>query len=142
MLFVWAEDRRILGCDTLTAMRRVVLLLLIMAGASLAAQNPPDLAIVNARIFTGGPASPWAEAIAIQGTRIVAVGSTSDIRGRAAASTKVIDAGGKLVIPGINDAHAHPSAMPESTWLEGVGCFNSICRCGSCRIPIVCCRRS
>jgi predicted amidohydrolase YtcJ/endonuclease/exonuclease/phosphatase family metal-dependent hydrolase len=78
---------------------------------------PADLAIVNARVFTGNAAQPWAEAISIRTNRIDAVGTTAAIK--AAGAARVIDAGGRLLIPGINDAHAHPGAMPEATRLEG-----------------------
>ena len=77
-----------------------------------------DIAIVNARVFTGVPAAPWAEAVRIEGERITQVGSTSDVRAKASASTRVVDAGGRLVIPGINDAHAHLGAMPPHTSLD------------------------
>ena len=76
-----------------------------------------DLAIVNARVYTGIPAQPWAEAISIRTNRIEAVGTTAAIK--AAGAARVIDAGGRLLIPGINDAHAHPGATPELTRLEG-----------------------
>ena len=82
-------------------------------------QAPPqaDLAIVNARVFTGDTARPWAEAISIRTNRIEAVGTTATIK--AAGAARVIDAGGRLLIPGLNDAHAHPGAMPDVTRLEG-----------------------
>ena len=78
---------------------------------------PPDFAIVNARVFTGVASQPWAEAISIRANRIETVGTTAAIK--AAGAARIIDAGGKLLIPGINDAHAHPGAMPEMTPLEG-----------------------
>jgi predicted amidohydrolase YtcJ len=64
------------------------------------------LAIVNARVWTGDPAAPWAEAVAAAGDRIVAVGSTADIKSRASGVTP-IDAGGRLVLPGFIDTHVH-----------------------------------
>jgi predicted amidohydrolase YtcJ len=67
----------------------------------------PDLVVVNAAIHTMDPARPTAEAVAILGNRIVAVGSTADIRALATPSTRMVDAGGKLVLPGFNDAHVH-----------------------------------
>jgi predicted amidohydrolase YtcJ len=67
----------------------------------------PDLVIVNASIHTMDKARPTAEAVAILGNRIVALGSTPDIRALAGPGTRVIDAGGKLVFPGFNDAHVH-----------------------------------
>jgi predicted amidohydrolase YtcJ len=67
----------------------------------------PDLIVINAEVHTMDPAHPTAGAVAILGNRIAAVGSTQEIRGLAAPGTRVIDAGGKLVLPGFNDAHVH-----------------------------------
>jgi hypothetical protein len=67
----------------------------------------PALAIVNARIFTVDPARPWAEAVAVCGERIDAVGTTDEIRGRLPPGARVVDAQGRLVVPGFNDAHVH-----------------------------------
>jgi predicted amidohydrolase YtcJ len=67
----------------------------------------PDLIIVNAVIHTMDPNQPTAEAVAIYGNRIMAVGSSKDIKKLAASNTRVIDAGKRLVLPGFNDAHTH-----------------------------------
>ncbi len=73
-----------------------------------AADPPPDLVLTNAKVFTGDPARPWAEALAIRGDRVGAVGARAEIEALAApGATNVIDAGGRTVIPGINDAHVH-----------------------------------
>jgi hypothetical protein len=85
---------------------------------ALGAQPPADLLIVNGRVFTGVDAKPWAEAVLTQGERIVAVGSSAAVRAMASPSARVIDAAGRLVIPGINDAHAHPGAAPAAAWIE------------------------
>lgn len=66
-----------------------------------------DLIIVNAKIHTMDRNQPTAEAVAIYGNRIAAVGSTNDIKKLAGSKTKVIDAQGQLVLPGFNDAHVH-----------------------------------
>ena len=66
-----------------------------------------DLIIINGNVHTMDPDQPAASAIAILGTRIVAVGSTNDIKQLAGPATKVIDAQGRLVLPGFNDAHVH-----------------------------------
>ncbi len=81
--------------------------------------EPPALAIINARVFTGLPAAPWAEALTIVGDRIGVVGTTASVRRLAGVSTRVIDAGGRLVIPGINDAHMHVGVRPPGVELEG-----------------------
>ncbi|HJQ20562.1 MAG TPA: amidohydrolase [Gemmatimonadaceae bacterium] len=65
------------------------------------------LAIVNARVWTGDGARPWADAVAVTGSRITAVGSSASIRKLASAATRVIDAHGMFVAPGFIDAHVH-----------------------------------
>src|SRR2546428_139047 len=74
------------------------------------ANNPSfaaDLIIANGNIRTMDRSHPAAEAIAIYGNRIIAVGSNDEIKRLAGAHTKVIDAKGRLVLPGFNDAHVH-----------------------------------
>ncbi len=74
------------------------------------AGNPPfaaDLIIVNASIHTMNSAQPSAEAIAIHGNRIVAVGSSEEIKKLGGSNTRVIDAHAQLMLPGFNDAHVH-----------------------------------
>jgi predicted amidohydrolase YtcJ len=66
-----------------------------------------DTIIVNAVVHTMDPALPTAEAVAIYANRIVAVGSTKDIRKLAGPNTRTIDAQKRLLLPGFNDAHTH-----------------------------------
>jgi predicted amidohydrolase YtcJ len=66
-----------------------------------------DVIIVNANVHTMDRSHPQAEAIALNGNRIIAVGSNDEIRKLAAANTRVIDARGQLVLPGFNDSHVH-----------------------------------
>jgi predicted amidohydrolase YtcJ len=68
--------------------------------------DPITLAIVNARVWTGDRAAPWAEALAVSGERLVAVGTNAEIRQVASAVTP-IDAAGRLVLPGFIDTHVH-----------------------------------
>jgi predicted amidohydrolase YtcJ len=72
-----------------------------------AAHFSPNLIIVNANIHTMDPGRPHADAVAISGNRIAALGSSDEIRALAGSDTRVIDAGGRLVLPGFNDAHVH-----------------------------------
>ncbi|HEY0876292.1 MAG TPA: amidohydrolase [Vicinamibacterales bacterium] len=69
-------------------------------------EGQATMAIVNARVWTGDAANPWAEAIAVNGERIAAVGTSDDVR-RLAAGGEIIDAGGHLVVPGFIDTHVH-----------------------------------
>ena len=73
------------------------------------AQSKPaaDLIITNAKIWTVDKSMPSAEAVAVLGERIVAVGSNTDIDAWRGPRTHVIDAGGKRLLPGFNDAHVH-----------------------------------
>jgi predicted amidohydrolase YtcJ len=74
-----------------------------------AAQAKPaaDLIITNAKIWTVDPSQPTAQAVAVLQARIVAVGSKQDVDGWRGPKTQVIDADGKLLLPGFNDAHVH-----------------------------------
>lgn len=100
------------------------LTLCVVAGTALALSGcaeqgtPADLVIHNARIFTGDEGK-WATAIAVTGDRITFVGADADAKPLIGGAARVIDAGGRLVIPGINDAHTHPIAMPPHTPLGG-----------------------
>jgi predicted amidohydrolase YtcJ len=73
------------------------------------AQSKPsaDLIITNAKIWTVDKARPNAEALAVLGERIVAVGSAAEVDAWHGPQTKVLDAQGKLLLPGFNDAHVH-----------------------------------
>jgi hypothetical protein len=63
--------------------------------------------LLNGRIFTGDSARPWVEALAIVGERISAIGTSTEIARLAARTTQQFDLGGRVAIPGINDAHDH-----------------------------------
>jgi predicted amidohydrolase YtcJ len=62
----------------------------------------------NAKIFTGELEHPYAEAVAIRGDKIMAVGSYADIKLSVGKDAKVIDLQGKTLLPGLIDSHAHP----------------------------------
>ena len=88
-------------------MRSSLLLTLVLVTA-VHAQQPADLVIHNAKVLTINEAQPYAQAVAMAGEKIVFVGSNADVqRYIDPAQTKVIDARGRLVTPGFNDAHIH-----------------------------------
>ncbi len=66
-----------------------------------------DTLLIHGHIYTGNPKAPWAQALAITGTRIDAVGSDQEILSRQQPKTQVIDLRGQTVIPGISDSHTH-----------------------------------
>jgi predicted amidohydrolase YtcJ len=72
------------------------------------ARVEPELVLHNGRLWTVDPARPEAEAIAIAGGHILAVGSSAEVLAMAGAATRKVDLGGHRVTPGFNDAHAHP----------------------------------
>ena len=67
----------------------------------------PDLIIVNANIYTVDRAFSTAQAVAIAGGKFIAVGRNDEIRRLAASSTKVLDVGGRTIVPGLADDHLH-----------------------------------
>ena len=67
----------------------------------------PELILLNGKIFTADAARPYVAALAIQGNKILATGTTRAMRQLATARTKVLDLRGKTVVPGFNDAHDH-----------------------------------
>ncbi len=66
-----------------------------------------DLIITHANVWTVDEAHPKAQAVAVFGDRIIAVGSNAEVEALRGPNTRVIDAGGKLLLPGFNDAHVH-----------------------------------
>lgn len=70
-------------------------------------QVSADLVLLNGRIWTVNEKQPEAEAVAVLGNRILAVGSNSDIRKLIGKQTRTVDLQGRRVVPGFNDAHVH-----------------------------------
>jgi predicted amidohydrolase YtcJ len=73
-----------------------------------------DEIVTGGNLWTMDPAQPQAEAMAISGQHILAVGSNDDIRNLAGPNTKVIDATGMTITPGFIDAHSHPLLAREA----------------------------
>ncbi len=72
-------------------------------------KTEPEIILYNGNIFTVNPKEPTAQAIAIAGGRLLAVGNNTDILKMATARTKKIDLRHKTVLPGFIDAHTHPA---------------------------------
>ena len=94
------------------AVLALVVVSLALAGSSTtmaqdAKVQPPDSVILHGRVYTVSASKPWARAVAIRGDKIIAVGDDADIEKLRGANTKVIDAAGKLVLPGFVDCHIH-----------------------------------
>ncbi len=82
--------------------------------SSASSPRPADLIVTNARVYTADDARPLVEAFAVRGGRVAFVGSQREAAVLRGPATRVIDAGGRTVIPGMVDAHAHFSGLAET----------------------------
>lgn len=87
-------------------------MMLVLAGASGAwaagSAQPADMILTNARVYTVEKSQPWAQAVAIRDGKIVAVGSAAKVARTKGTGTKVVDLGGRMLMPAFGDAHVHP----------------------------------
>jgi predicted amidohydrolase YtcJ len=86
---------------------RVTVLLLLCGFPAASSDVPADTVLVNARVYTVNSSQPWAQALAIRGGKIFAVGSQEEIARFRGPKTRTIDAGQRLVLPGFTDCHNH-----------------------------------
>ncbi|HEV7429147.1 MAG TPA: amidohydrolase family protein [Thermoanaerobaculia bacterium] len=96
----------------------LLIAVVVLLPVAVVAQSAPDLIIHHAKVFTADPAHRFADALAIQGNKIVAVGTNAEITAMAGDRTKRIDAGGRVIVPGFNDAHTHQGPRPEGFTLS------------------------
>lgn len=133
--------------------RTILFVALICAFASASGQDNPDAVetiLTNARIYTVNARQPWAEALAIRGGKIIAVGANKEMAAYRGPFTKTLDAQQHLVLPGFVDCHIHfmegslglthvdlndagsvaeiqkrvkdyASAHPDEPWITGMG---------------------
>jgi len=85
----------------------VVVVMGLLGGCRTAPHPAADLVVAGGRIWTGVAEAPLAESVAVVGDRIVAVGRASEVDAWRGPNTRVVEAGGRLVVPGFNDAHLH-----------------------------------
>ena len=76
--------------------------------SSQGSNDPADLVITGASVYTMDAARRWAEAVAIKSGRIVAVGPEQLVRDRVGSATEVVQVPGGMVLPGFQDSHVHP----------------------------------
>ena len=75
-----------------------------------------DTIYKNGRFYTENKEAPWADAVAIEGKKLIAVGSEEDCSAFADEGTKVVDLGGRVVLPGLIDGHTHPITVARTHW--------------------------
>lgn len=85
----------------------ILLFLAACAATPRARSQDADTIVHHAKVYTVDAKQPWAEAIAIHGDKIVAVGTEADVEKLRGPKTQMIDAGGRLVLPGFVDCHIH-----------------------------------
>lgn len=89
-----------------TLLPAVIIVLLIAASCNSTTQTT-DMIITNARIWTGNAAQPFAEAMAVSGDTIVAIGSSREVTKHNPGTAAIVDLGGRFVFPGFIDSHVH-----------------------------------
>ena len=97
----------VLKAQTLVVIATLVSCLLL-ATARAAEDGKANIVLRNGKIYTADPARSIRQSIAFTGNTIVAVGDDKDMTPLIGSGTKVIDLGGKLVLPGLIDTHIHP----------------------------------
>ena len=83
------------------------LLMAAVSFASMEAMAATDLVLINGKIFTADRAQPKAQALAVQDGKVLQVGSDAQIKALITPDTKVVDLGGKTLMPGLIDTHSH-----------------------------------
>src|SRR5947207_15724402 len=108
-LLEWPAGNGSAGPIPMIIIRKSILALLLTAIMTINVQThaddkgfAPDLLIINANVQTMDPRQPAAQAVAVAGTPIVALGTTKNLRKLAGARTRIIDAHGQLLLPGFN----------------------------------------
>jgi predicted amidohydrolase YtcJ len=86
----------------------LALLTVLCGAASSLAEEAATTVYYDAEVFTGEPSQPYADAVAIRGDRIIAVGARKMVEEQAGPSARHVDLKGKFLMPGMIDAHAHP----------------------------------
>ena len=105
-----ANPRAVAGAARILMLQPLALL---MGSYAAWAAEAPELVVTNARIHTQDAAHRVVTALAVRGKSILATGSDTDMRALAGLSTRVVDLGGRTVLPGLIDAHIHPAQSAQ-----------------------------
>jgi predicted amidohydrolase YtcJ len=104
-------------------LRSTAVALLAAALGTAAFAQPPDLVLLGGKVVTVDAQSPVREALAVRDGKIMSLGSTAEIRRLAGPKTRVVELGGRTVIPGLIDSHLHAvrAALSFSTEVNWIG---------------------
>jgi predicted amidohydrolase YtcJ len=117
----------------MTKRRWTIAFAVCMLSAQALAAGSPTRILVNANILTMDAGDRMAQALAIEGDKIVAVGSDAEVRRLAGPDTSIIDLGGRTVIPGLNDTHIHAmrggqTFRRETYWYDAASLEDALAR--------------
>jgi predicted amidohydrolase YtcJ len=99
----------------------VLLVTVLSTATTQSEKRHADRILINGKIWTADDSQPNAEALAISGDKILAVGSNQEIRSLATSDTAIVDLKGRLVVPGLQDSHLHfPGPSVNSIRLDGL----------------------
>lgn len=82
-------------------------LILVACCSSALPTTAKEILLINGKIFTGNPQSPYAESVSVRDGKIVAVGNRFDVKASVQGDAQVVDLGGKTLLPGLIDSHVH-----------------------------------
>jgi predicted amidohydrolase YtcJ len=125
---VWRASLKERSVLTHLSLRRRIccaVIFLPLASVGLTQAQTATLILINGKIWTENPRLPESQAIAIEGQRILAVGSSATIRKLAGPKCKIVDLQGRRVLPGFNDSHVHFLAGGSSLIAVQLGDANS-----------------
>ena len=91
----------------ITVLGSIMVLINIASAQTSSSLGVADTIYTNGKIYTVNEAQPWAEAVAIQDGKFVAVGSTADVDTYKGSETKIVDVNGEFIMPGLHDTHVH-----------------------------------
>jgi predicted amidohydrolase YtcJ len=83
---------------------------LVGEGRAVTTNGAPDLVLTRGRVYTMDAARSWAEAVAVRAGRIIAVGPAAEIEALRGPETHMVDLRGRMLLPGFQDAHLHPTS--------------------------------
>jgi len=120
------KKRRYMSILQKSGLYAAVLVLLAVLAPTSSAQQPaasPDTILINGKVLSADARFATYEALAVRGGRIAALGTTRDIRAVASLGTRIIDLGGRTVIPGLIDSHMHAirAALSFATEVHWIG---------------------
>ena len=91
----------------------IFIVFFLMSAFSCQKQEPADLVLLGGKVVTVDENFTVQEAVAVRGDRIVAVGSRQDMKSFIGSKTQVLELEGKLILPGLIDAHAHMYSLGQ-----------------------------